>query len=91
MQQVTLLSWLDKRAADPQAAQFAKWVRKHGSEYVTLMNVLKDETGCGFRPMATSRGVTAWTDDRANVLILWMNPEVQAVRKALGLPTPIDR
>ena len=91
MQQATLLSWLDKRAADPQAAQFAKWVRKHGSEYVTLMEVLKGETGCGFRPMATSHGVTAWTDGRANVLILWMNPEVQAVRKALGLPTPIDR
>ncbi len=89
--QETMLKWLDARTNDPQAAQFAAWIRKHKSEYVTLMELLRAETGYGFRPAQTLPAVTAWTDARADIFILWMNPQLQAVRRFFGYPTPIER
>ena len=90
-QQEALLKWLDDRPTDPQARQFAAWVRKYGSEYDTLMTMLHRETGYGFRPVRLLAGVDAWTDDYADVMRVMMIPELQAVRKFFGLPTPVER
>ena len=90
-QQETLLKWLDERTSDPQAKQFATWIRKYNSEYVTLMDILQRETGYGFRPLRLLRGVDAWTDDYADVMRVMMIPELQAVRKFFNLPTPVER
>ncbi len=90
--QVTILKWLDERSAsDPQAKQFASWIRKHDSEFVTLMKVLQEESGYGFRPLASmKRNTPLWTDDYADVMRVMMIPELQAVRKFFGLPTLDD-
>ena len=90
-QQEALLKWLDNRSNDPKAAQFALWIRRYKSEYITLMTVLQGETGHGFRPLEKLRDVTAWTDARSDVFILWMNPQLQSIRKFFGYPTPIMR
>ncbi|QJW96298.1 polyamine aminopropyltransferase [Frigoriglobus tundricola] len=90
-QQETILQWLDKRPDDPQAKQYAAWIRKYGSEYESLMTVLQRETGTGFRPVRPFPSVMAWTDERADVFILWVNPTLQAVRGFFGYPTPITR
>ena len=90
-QQDALLKWLDERPNDPQAKQFALWIRKYGSEYDTLMSILQKETGYGFRPVELLDGVDAWTDDYADVMRVMMIPELQAVRKFFGLPTPVER
>ncbi|MBN9122889.1 MAG: fused MFS/spermidine synthase, partial [Planctomycetes bacterium] len=90
-QRETVLNFLDKRIGDPQALRFATWIRKYGSEYETLMDILKKETGYGFRPVDTLPGVDAWTDDYADVMRVMMIPELQAVRKFFGLPTPVER
>jgi hypothetical protein len=37
------------------------------------------------------KGVDAWTDDYADVMRVMMIPELQAVRKFFGLPTPVER
>ncbi len=89
-QEEVLVAWLDLRRNDSQAKEFARLVRLYGVN-ATAMTVLRDETETGFRPVESLPGVTAWTDASADVLILWMRPEVQAVRRFLGLPTPIDR
>jgi hypothetical protein len=90
-QQEALLNWLDQRTSDPQAQQFARWIRKYGTEYVSLMKILQTETGYGFRPVDLYQGVDAWTDDYADVMRVMMIPELQAVRKFFGLPTPVER
>ena len=90
-QQEVILQWLDKRTDDPQAKEFASWIRKYGSEYESLMTVLQRETGYGFRPVRVLKGVDAWTDDYADVMRVMMIPELQKVRKFFGLPTPVER
>jgi len=90
-QQETILQWLDKRTDDPQAKEFATWIRKYGSEYESLMTVLQRETGYGFRPVRVLKGVDAWTDDYADVMRVMMIPELQKVRKFFGLPTPVEK
>ncbi len=90
-QKDALLEFLDKRSNDPQAQMFARWIRRHGSEYVPLMNILQDETGYGFRPLNQLEGVSAWTDDYADVMAVMTIPELQAVRKFFGLPTPVEK
>ena len=32
-----------------------------------------------------------WTDAKPDIWILWPNPELQALRRLMGLPTPIER
>ena len=49
------------------------------------------QTGYGFRPVRQLNGVDAWTDDYADVMRVMMIPELQAVRKFFGLPTPVER
>ena len=49
-QQETLLTWLEQRTNDPQAQVFARWIRRFGTEYVSLMKIMLAETGYGFRP-----------------------------------------
>ncbi len=99
-QKTLLLEWLDKRAAtDPKARQFAEWLRLKDparpdhpfSEYTSLMTILKAETGYGFRPVELLPGVDAWTDDYADVMRVMMIEELQAIRKFVGLPTPVER
>jgi hypothetical protein len=55
------------------------------------MGVLQKETGYGFRPVEKLDGVDAWTDDYADVMRVMMIPQLQAVRKFFGLPTPVER
>jgi hypothetical protein len=88
-QQEAVVKWLDERPNDPQAKQFATWIRKY-SEYEKLMGVLHRETGYGFRPLDKLRGVEAWTDDYADVMRVMMIPELQAIRRFFGLPTLAD-
>ncbi len=88
-QQDKLLEWLDKRT-DDEAKRYAALVRKH-TAFATTMTVLYAETGYGFRPVDTLDGVEAWTDDYADVMRVMMIPELQAVRKFFGLPTPVER
>ena len=90
-QQEATLKWLEERTNDPQAQRFAAWIRKYNSEYITLMGILQKETGYGFRPLDLLEGVDAWTDDYADVMRVMMIPELQAVRKFFGLPTPVRR
>ena len=95
-QQETVLAWLDKRIGDPQAQRFAAWIRKgnasgYKAEFESLMELLKRETGYGFRPVDTLPGVDAWTDDYADVMRVMTISQLQAVRKLLGLPTPVER
>ena len=86
-QQETLLEHLDKKG-DAQARWFAELVRKHGA-FATAMTVLQAETGYGFRPVSELRDVEAWTDDYADVMRVMTIPELQALRKFFGLPTPV--
>ncbi len=89
-QQEAILKWLDERPSDPQAKQFAAWIRKYGSEYETLMAVLQRETGYGFRPLRIMESLPAWTDDYADVMRVMMIDELQKVRRFFGLPTIDD-
>jgi hypothetical protein len=88
-QREAVLEFLDKRSGDPQARMFAELVRRHGG-YTSLMKVLQEETGYGFRPLKLLKGVDAWTDDYADVMAVMTIPELQAVRKFFGLPTPVE-
>ncbi|HEY1188509.1 MAG TPA: fused MFS/spermidine synthase [Gemmata sp.] len=88
-QQETALAFLDKRT-DDRARWFAALVRRHGV-FATAMSALHDETGYGFRPVEVLDGVEAWTDDYADVMRVMMIPELQALRKFFGLPTPVER
>lgn len=90
-QQDTILAYLEGQSNDPQAKLFASWIQKYRSEYTTLMGILQGETGYGFRPVERLDGVDAWTDDYADVMRVMMIPELQAVRKFFGLPTPVER
>jgi hypothetical protein len=90
-QKEAVLEFFDKRPSDPQAAVFAAWMRKYNTEHIPLMTVLQNETGYGFRPLDLLKGVEAWTDDYADVMRVMMIPELQAVRKFFGLPTPVER
>jgi hypothetical protein len=83
-----LLELLEKKDKDPQALQFAAWIRKTNSEFTNLMEVLHMETGYGFRPVKLDDDVEAWTDDYADVMRVMMIEELQKVRKFFGLPTP---
>ena len=89
-QQDRLLEYLDSRTSDDTAKGYAALVRKHSAS-ATLMTVLQAETGYGFRPVEELKGVEAWTDDYADVMRVMMIPELQAVRKFFGLPTPVER
>jgi hypothetical protein len=89
-QKETVLEYLEKRTTDPRAQRYAALVRKYGL-YATLMDVLRAETGYGFRPIRMLDGVDAWTDDYADVMRVMMIKELQAVRKFFGLPTPVER
>jgi hypothetical protein len=42
-----------------------------------------------FRPLRPVAGVPVWTDAKPDVWILWPNPELQALRRFMGLPAPI--
>ena len=88
-QQDVVLEYLDKRT-DAQSQQYAALVRKH-TAFATTMTVLQAETGFGFRPVELNHDVPAWTDDFADVMRVMMIPELQAIRKFLGLPTPVER
>ena len=88
-QQETLLEFLDKRT-DDQSKRYAALVRRH-TAFASAMSILQDETGYGFRPVEKLDGVDAWTDDYADVMRVMMIPELQAVRKFFGLPTPVMR
>ncbi len=83
--------WLDARKGDPQADLFAAWLRKADSEHDTLMRILVRETGYGFRPVETLKGVDPWTDDYADVMRVMMISELQSIRKFFGLPTPVEK
>jgi hypothetical protein len=43
-----------------------------------------------FRRVEVFEGVSAWTDAGVDVTILSNSPAVQAIRRLLGLPTPLD-
>jgi hypothetical protein len=89
-QKTLLLEWLDKRGAtDPQAAEFARWIRVGGTEYRTLLGLIRTDTGYGFRPVRTLPDVDPWTDDYADVMRVMTIKQLQAVRKFFGLPTPV--
>jgi hypothetical protein len=90
-QKTKVLEWLDRRTSDPQAQRFAAWIRLRDSEYTNLMEVLRLETGYGFRPVERLTDVDAWTDDYADVMRVMTIEQLQAVRKFFGLPTPVDR
>ena len=47
--------------------------------------------GHAFRRLETYTEVHAWTDDYSDVMRVMMMPEIQAIRKFFGLPTPIER
>ncbi|MDY3553233.1 fused MFS/spermidine synthase [Gemmata sp. JC717] len=87
-QQETVLDYLDKRTGDAQAQRFAGLIRRNGP-FTTLMDALHAETGYGFRPVVKLNGVDAWTDDYADVMRVMIIPELQALRRFFGLPTPV--
>jgi spermidine synthase len=89
-QRETILGFLDKRIGDPQAARFASWIRKAPDMtvvYDTLMDILKRETGYGFRPLHPLKNLPPWTDDYADVMRVMMIPQLQSLRRFFGLPT----
>lgn len=90
-QKTLVLEFLDKRTGDAEAKKFAGWIRRADSEYTTPMEILKADTGYGFRPVRKATGVDAWTDDYADVMRVMTIDEVKAVRKFFGLPTVDDR
>jgi hypothetical protein len=90
-QKKLVLEWLDKRTGDELAEQCAKGIRLRNSEYSTLMEILKEATGYGFRPVRKLKYVDAWTDDYADVMRVMTIEQLQSVRKLFGLPTPVER
>jgi spermidine synthase len=93
-QKAILVEWLDnqaRQANDKKAKQYADWIRLKGSEYTTLMGVLHEVTGYGFRPIRSLDGVDPWTDDYADVMRVMMIEELQRLRGFFGLPTPVKR
>ena len=70
------------------AKEYGRLIRKHAT-FATVTEVLRAETGHGFRAVQTLPGVTAWTDARADVFALWMNADLQRVRKFFKYPTPL--
>jgi hypothetical protein len=89
-QTLGLVKWLEARSNDPRAKEYGRLVRKH-TTFGSVAGVLRAETGHEFRAVQTLPDVTAWTDERADVFILWMNRDLQQVRKFFGYPTPIER
>jgi hypothetical protein len=89
--QEALLQWLDKRTDDPVAKQAAGWIRSFGTgEYTELMQILRAETGFGFRPLRPMKTLAVWTDDYADVMRVMMISELQGLRRFFGLPTLDD-
>jgi hypothetical protein len=86
---LALAEWLEARPNDPRAREYGRLIRKY-TTFGTAGELLRAETGHGFRATWTLPGVTAWTDDRADVFILWMNKDVQRIRKLFGYATPLE-
>jgi hypothetical protein len=57
----------------------------------TLQEAMLTLYGHAFRKLEYFKQVHAWTDDYSDVMRVMMIPELQAVRKFFGLPTPIER
>jgi hypothetical protein len=87
--QDSVVEWLEKRSGDAQAQRFTQWLRKY-SMFDKTGDILRAETGYGFRPVRTLEGVDAWTDDYADVMRVMMIKELQSLRRFFGLPTPVD-
>lgn len=94
--QETVAEWLEKRTGDPQAQRYAGWLKKPEGDdapkyklFNSLGEILKGETGYGFRPVRKMDGVEAWTDDYADVMRVMMIKELQSLRRFFGLPTPV--
>ncbi len=74
---------------------------RHGKTASSWVVLVRDKKTLGtldtppeakqFRALGSVTGVPVWTDAKPDVWILWPNPELQALRKLLGLPTPIER
>jgi hypothetical protein len=88
-QTLALVEWLESRPDDPRAKEYARLVRTH-TTFGTIAAVQLVETGAAFRPIRTVPAVTAWTDERADVFILWMNSDLQRIRKLFGYPTLLE-
>jgi hypothetical protein len=50
----------------------------------------REEYGTDFRPIGSSRGMPAWTDDYSDVMRVMMIDEVVRLRRFFGLPTYRD-
>ena len=89
-------AWFDEKFSHPDTAEKTRLktliglIRKYGTT-PTLQDVMMFENGHAFRRLETLTQVHAWTDDYSDVMRVMMIPELQAVRKFFGLPTPIER
>ena len=72
----------------PVAGTLAYLAKQHGGKTL-LVDAMVREYGHGFRPVETLPGVLAWTDNYADVLQVITIPEVQAIRRFFGVPTPV--
>lgn len=77
----------------PQAAilyQYAIRLREAGQSGANLGRMTEVVFGQMFHPLRVLEGVPTWTDDYSDVLRVIMIKEVQKIRKAFGLPTPVE-
>ncbi len=77
----------------PQAAilyQYAIRLRDAGQAGATLARMTELIYGQMFHPLRVLEDVPTWTDDYSDVLRVIMIKEVQRVRKAFGMPTPVE-
>jgi hypothetical protein len=91
------LGWLQekmKQVSDPQEkerlALYDQLIRDYGFNS-EIHDVMMKKYGHAFRRLEVYRQVEAWTDDYSDVMRVMMIPELQAIRKFFGLPTPIER
>jgi hypothetical protein len=91
------LEWIDKKL--PQVKDSTEQARlllsrqliaEYGA-YTSVQRAMQIREGHGFRPLDYFHQVPAWTDDYSDVMRVMMLPELQAIRKFFGLPTPIER
>jgi hypothetical protein len=91
------VAWIEQKIAlskNPREQErlklYALLIGRYGSD-ADMGDAIKAANGHAFRRLELFAQVPAWTDDYSDVLRVMMIPELQAVRKFFGLPTPIER
>jgi hypothetical protein len=91
------LKWVrekDQHASDPDEKarlELYETLLMQFGPYETFQRAMLDLHGHAFRRLETYEQVHAWTDDYSDVMRVMMIPELQKIRKFVGLPTPIER